>query len=171
MPTRQDRTAILGEIVHPYQRYLCRIWADRLKHVTPYFIVQAHSAVFPITCLLVPPIFHLLSAHFELVLVWQGSSVNGHLYDASCFRPPVWICRPSRREAGPGRHQKWPHRPWGQGEIPLLLAGWQEVSPKQTSAYRSQRCVCWCADIMSHNCQYGTLNVVIDRQIIFSLTD
>ena len=44
------------------------ICAEKLKHGTPSSIVQAHSAVFPTTCLQIPPIFRLFSAHFALFL-------------------------------------------------------------------------------------------------------
>ena len=57
---------ILGRIVCPYQWYLCKIGAEKLKHATPSSIVQAHSAVFLTTCLRIAPKFWA----WYLILCW-----------------------------------------------------------------------------------------------------
>ena len=96
--SRQDRTLILGGIVHPYQQYLCGFWQKNSGMVgTPSTIIQNHSSVFPITCL---QIFCIFSAHISSIWVefrqkippWPGTSpfhcFPDHMFtDSTYFLP------------------------------------------------------------------------------------
>ena len=87
---RRDRMLISGGVARPCQQYLCGIClsfstyisgicAEKLEHGTPssMSMVQAHSAVFLTTCLLIPPIFLSFSARLALFVPLSWSCLAG----------------------------------------------------------------------------------------------